>query len=159
MTMSSEPIPRPQLRAVGGDGFGRLVALLDAIVAAELNGACRYNHWAATIEGPHRLSLAPWLAAQAFESLTRAQAGAELSDALGGHPPSSPGDVRPCVGHSPEAILHAAEEHERGALTLYRTLMDSSEGESLVVEEFARATLAIEEHHVLELVRLQRSVP
>lgn len=150
----SVPTSPPQLHAL--DGGGRVPELLVAIVRAELAGVCSYTHWSTMLDGPHRVSLSPWLAAQAQESLVHAQAAAELAGALGEHPGLEPAEMRPCSGHTVGAVLAAAEAHERAALTLYTKLLAVAEGQNLMVEEFARATLAVEERHVLELVRLRR---
>ena len=46
--------------------------------------------------------------------------------------------------------------HEKGAVQLYRELLNTVENNSVFLEEFARSKIAIEEQHQLELAKMLR---
>jgi len=139
------------LDGTGADAAAVLEALR-RIVAAELGGAVAYTRYAALVGGLHRLSLSAWFDSQATESLTHARRAAEILVGLGGTMPDgvdAPDDV---VGT--RELLAAARDHERAARDLYRRLLTLVEGHSVMLEEYARSILSVEEEHALELERL-----
>ena len=56
--------------------------------------------------------------------------------------------------HSTEDILNECLDHERSAIDAYYKLLKNIEGESIMLEEFARTMIATEEMHEAELKKM-----
>jgi bacterioferritin len=136
----------------------RAVAALDAILQHELAGVIRYTHYALMVTGPDRIPIVDFLRAQANESLLHAQQVGEILTGLEGHPTLGIEPLEETHRHSTWDILHESLEHELQATVRYRELLETVEGVSIYLEEFARSMIGQEELHQLELRKMLRDV-
>lgn len=135
----------------------RVVDVLNQILEMELAGVVRYTHYSLMVYGYHRLPIVDWLRQQAQEGLMHAQeAGERLTD-LGEHPSLSIGPLLETHNHDTGAILRESLDHERHTMTLYRELMQLVDGESVVLEEYARQMVFQEEKHMSEVDKMLRT--
>jgi bacterioferritin len=134
----------------------RTVSILNEILKAELTGVVRYTHYSLVITGPYRLPLVTFMQAQATESLVHAQQAGEILTGLGGHPEQGISPIEESHDHDIDEILRESITHERGALTLYRKLLDCVADQSVYLEEYARTQIGAEEMHMLEMNKLLR---
>ena len=134
----------------------KVLKSLNQILELELAGVVKYTHYAFMVQGPYRISIVQWLREQAQESLTHAELVGEHITSLGEHPTLKIGDLLETHKHSTEDILNECLEHENGAVKSYYMLLKSVEGESIMLEEFARSQIAEEEMHESELRKMLR---
>jgi bacterioferritin len=134
----------------------RTVGILNEILKAELTGVVRYTHYSLVITGPNRLPLVTFMQSQATESLLHAQQAGEILTGLGGHPEQGISPIEESHDHDIDKILRESIAHERGALRLYRKLLDCVDGQSVYLEEYARNQIGAEEMHMLEMNKLLR---
>jgi bacterioferritin len=134
----------------------RTVAVLNEIMKAELSGVVRYTHYSLVITGPNRIPLVTFMQAQASESLLHAQQAGEILTGLGGHPEQGIAPIEETHDHDIDDILRESITHEQAALTLYRKLLKSVEGQSVYLEEYCRTQIGAEEMHLLEMNKLLR---
>ena len=132
----------------------KVLACLNNILKLELAGVVRYTHYAFMVQGPYRLSVVSWLREQATESLSHAEAVGEHITSLGEHPTLKIGELLETHKHSTEDILNECLEHERSAIYAYYKLLKNIEGDSIMLEEFARTMIATEEMHEAELKKM-----
>ena len=132
----------------------KVLACLNNILELELAGVVRYTHYAFMVQGPYRLSIVNWLREQATESLAHAEAVGEHITSLGEHPTLKIGELLETHKHSTEHILNECLDHERSAIGAYYKLLKNIEGESIMLEEFARTMIATEEMHEAELKKM-----
>ena len=122
----------------------------------ELSGVVRYTHSSIMVSGPHRIPIVQFLQAQANESLLHAQEAGELLTGLEGHPTQQIAPIEETHQHSVKDILQESLEHELHALELYNHLLDTVDGKSIFLEEYARNKIGQEEQHSLELRKMLR---
>ncbi len=134
----------------------KVLKSLNQILELELAGVVKYTHYAFMVQGPYRISIVQWLREQAQESLTHAELVGEHITSLGEHPTLKIGDLLETHKHSTEDILNECLEHESGAVKSYYKLLKCVEGESIMLEEFARSQIAEEEMHESELRKMLR---
>jgi bacterioferritin len=134
----------------------RTVACLNEILKAELSGVVRYTHYSLVITGPNRIPLVNFMKAQASESLLHAQQAGEILTGLGGHPEQGIAPIEESHDHDIDKILRESIAHERTALRLYRTLLETVGDQSVYLEEYARTQIGAEEMHLLEMNKLLR---
>jgi bacterioferritin len=137
-------------------GAGKLIDLLNRILESELAGVVRYTHYSLMVYGYNRLPIVSWLRGQADESLAHAHKAGELVTHLGGHPSLNIGQLLETRRHDIGDILRESLAHEKAALQLYRDLLDESEGVSVMLEEYARQMIYIEELHQGEVNKMLR---
>jgi bacterioferritin len=125
----------------------RAVALLNRILEQELAGVVRYTHYSLMVFGYNRIPIVEWLRAQASESLLHAQEAGELITLLGGYPSLAIGPLLDSHQHDIGAILRESLQAEGEALVLYKELLALVKDQSVVLEEYARKQIAIEELH------------
>jgi bacterioferritin len=134
----------------------RVVALLNKILELELAGVVRYTHYSFMIYGHSRIPIVSWLRAQAQESMQHAHKAGEMITHFGGHPSLKIGDLLETHRHDIDELLIEALEHEKVAVTLYKELLAEVEGQSIVLEEYARTQIAIEETDIGEIDKMMR---
>ena len=134
----------------------KVLASLNKILELELAGVVKYTHYAFMVQGPYRLTVVEWLRSQAQESLTHAEAVGEHITSLGEHPTLKIGDLLETHKHSTEDILNECLQHEKEAIKAYYELMKNVGSESIMLEEFARTQIALEEMHESELKKMLR---
>jgi len=108
------------------------------------------------VSGPHRIPIVQFLQAQANESLLHAQEAGELLTGLEGHPTQQIAPIEETHQHSVKDILQESLDHELRALELYNHLLDTVDGKSIFLEEYARNKIGQEEQHSLELRKMLR---
>jgi bacterioferritin len=132
------------------------IALLNEILEAELAGVVRYSHYSLMIFGHNRIPIVSWLRAQASEGLTHAHEAGELVTHFGEHPSLKIGPLLETHKHQVNDILLEALEAERRALALYYRLLELAKDRSVLLEEYARKMIALEERHVGEVNKMLR---
>lgn len=133
-----------------------VVAHLNKILELELAGVVRYTHYAFMIYGYNRIPITSWMQQQADESMLHARQAGELITHLGEHPSLSIGPLLETHKHDIGDILRESLEHERGALAVYRDLLNLVDGKSVLLEEYARRMIAEEEIHQGEVDKMLR---
>ena len=134
----------------------KVLVSLNKILELELAGVVKYTHYAFMVQGPYRLTVVEWLRSQAQESLTHAEAVGEHITSLGEHPTLKISDLLETHKHSTEDILNECLQHEKEAIKAYYELMKNVGSESIMLEEFSRKQIALEEMHESELKKMLR---
>jgi bacterioferritin len=136
----------------------KAIAVLNRILEIELAGVVRYTHYSLMVFGYHRIPIVSWMKSQAQEALDHAHRAGELVTLLGGHPSLSIGPLLETEQHEIGDILRESLEHERASLEQYYALLELSlEGESILLEEYARELITAEELHVDEVNKMLRN--
>ncbi len=91
-----------------------------------------------------------------MRGLTHAHKAGEMVTLLGGHPSLKVGPLLETRKHDIGDILRESLDHEKSALALYYKLLHLAEGESVLLEEYARAMIAQEELHLDEVDKMLR---
>ncbi len=133
-----------------------VLAVLNRILEAELAGVVRYTHYSFMVYGYGRIPIVKWLRSQADKSLLHAQEAGEMVTALGGHPSLGIGKLLESEKHDTGDILRESLEHERGALELYKELLELVESLDVMLEEYARTMVAEESKHMSEVDKMLR---
>jgi bacterioferritin len=134
----------------------KAVGLLNRILEAELAGVVRYTHYSLLVFGFNRIPIVAWLREQAAESLTHAQQAGEMITHLGDYPSLSIGPLLDTHRTDVGTILRESLESEARALALYRELLTTVEGKSVMLEEYARQMVQAEELHAGEVDKMLR---
>jgi bacterioferritin len=134
----------------------RVVGLLNQILEQELAGVVRYTHYSFLVFGHNRIPIVSWLREQAAESLTHAQQAGEMITMLGAYPSLKIGPLLDNHKHDIGAIMRESLEVEGKALATYRELLSCVEGQSVVLEEYARQMVYAEELHASEVDKMLR---
>lgn len=129
---------------------------LNTILEMELAGVVRYTHYALMIYGYNRIPIVSWLRSQATESLDHANKAGELITHLGGHPSLAIGPLLETHNHDVGDILRESLDHEKASLDCYRKLLKLVEGDSIMLEEYAREMIYTEELHLGEVDKMLR---
>ena len=135
----------------------KIIAALNKILELELAGVVRYTHYALMVYGYSRIPIISWLRAQATESLDHANQAGELITNLGGHPSLGIGPLLESHNHDIGNILRESLEHETISLNCYKDLLELVEGNSVMLEEYARTTIYTEELHLGEVDKMLRN--
>jgi bacterioferritin len=134
----------------------KTIELLNAIMEFELAGVVRYTHYSLMVTGPNRIPIVAFFKAQAAESLLHAQQAGEILTGLDGHPTLRITPMEESFKHSVKNILEESLNHEKKALEMYKTLLETVADASIYLEEFARTMIGQEELHNLELRKMLR---
>ena len=133
-----------------------VVTNLNKILELELAGVVRYTHYAQMIYGYNRIPIVSWMQAQADESLAHAREAGELITHLGEHPSLAIGPLLESHKHDIGDILRESLEHEREALGAYKELFAMVVDRSVLLEEYARRMISLEEMHQGEVDKMLR---
>jgi bacterioferritin len=133
-----------------------VVDLLNRILEQELAGVVRYTHYSFLVFGYNRIPIVSWLRDQATESLAHAHQAGEMITHLGKYPSLAIGPLLDSHKHDIGVILRESLEAEAAALELYKQLMASVEGRSVMLEEYARQMIYAEELHAGEVDKMLR---
>ena len=133
-----------------------IIAALNNIMEMELAGVVRYTHYSLMVYGYNRIPIVSWLKGNAQEGLTHAQKAGELVTLLGGHPSLKIGALLETEKHDIGDILRESLEHEKLTLGGYYHLLKLSEGQSVLLEEYAREMITEEELHLDEVNKMLR---
>lgn len=134
----------------------RAVGILNKIMEHELAGVVRYMHYSLMVYGYNRIPIVSWLKGNADESLAHAHKAGELVTLLGGHPSLKIGTLLETEKHDVGDILRESLEHEKGAVAAYYELLKVAEGNSVLLEEYAREMIVGEELHLDEVNKMLR---
>ncbi|MBD2665154.1 ferritin, Dps family protein [Richelia sinica FACHB-800] len=134
----------------------KTIDLLNAIMEFELAGVVRYTHYSLMVTGPNRIPIVAFFKAQASESLLHAQQVGEILTGLDGHPTLRIAPMEETFKHTVKDILAESLSHERKALDMYKSLLETVTDASIYLEEFARGMIGQEEMHNLELKKMLR---
>jgi bacterioferritin len=132
------------------------IRLLNGILEHELAGVVRYTHYSFMVFGHSRIPIVSWLRDQATESLNHAHEAGELITLLGGYPSLAIGPLLDTHQNDINAILRESLEAEAEALALYRELLGISGDQSVLLEEYARQHIMLEEMHAGEVHKMLR---
>ena len=135
----------------------KIIDALNTILEFELAGVVRYTHYALMVYGYGRIPITSWLRGQATESLAHANQAGELITNLGGHPSLAIGPLLETHNHDIGTILRESLDHERDWLNSYKALLALVEGESIMLEEYARTMIYTEELHLGEVDKMLRN--
>ena len=128
--------------------------LLNRILETELAGVVRYTHYSFMVFGYNRIPIVSWMRGQANESLAHATEAGELITHFGGHPSLGIGPLLETHKHDIGDILRESLEHEQLALAYYRELLEHVQERSVILEEYARRLIALEELHAGEVEKM-----
>ena len=134
----------------------KVIKALNTILEMELAGVVRYTHYALMVYGYNRIPIVSWLRGQATESLGHADKAGELITHLGGHPSLSIGPLLETHNHDIGDIMRESLAHELASLECYKKLLKLVEGESVMLEEYAREMIYQEELHMGEVDKMLR---
>ena len=132
------------------------VAILNRILEQELAGLVRYTHYSFMVFGYNRIPIVDWLREQATEGLLHAQEAGEMITLLGGYPSLAIGPLLDSHQHDIGAILRESLIAEREALALYKELLELVKDKSVILEEYARKQIAVEEMHAGDVDKMLR---
>tara|TARA_B100000900_G_scaffold405720_2_gene415716 strand:- start:105 stop:554 length:450 start_codon:yes stop_codon:yes gene_type:complete len=128
--------------------------ILNEIVEYEMAGVVRYAHSSLMVSGPYRLPIVAFLQEQATESLQHALQAGEYITGLDGHPSQVIAPIIENHDHSVHQILKESLEHEMFAVSLYKKLLTEVQDASIMLEEYARGQIGMEEQHALEIKKM-----
>lgn len=132
------------------------IAVLNQIMEAELAGVVRYTHYSLMVYGYNRIPIVSWLEGNASESLAHARKAGELVTLLGGHPSLQIGSLLETARHDIRDILRESLEQEKSTLALYYELLALAGNRSVLLEEYAREMIMLEELHLDEVNKMLR---
>ena len=133
-----------------------VIKVLNNILEAELAGVVRYTHYSLMVFGYGRIPIVSWMRGQATESLNHASEAGELITHLGGHPSLGIGPLLETHRHDIGDILKESLEHEMLALSEYHNLLELVNGRNVMLEEYARRMISLEEMHLGEVGKMLR---
>lgn len=125
-----------------------VVKVLNKILETELAGVVRYTHYALMVFGYNRIPIVSWMHGQATESLNHANEAGELITHLDVHPSLGIGSLLETHRHDIGDILRESLDHETLALSAYNELLELVNGRNVMLEEYARRMIALEEMHL-----------
>ena len=128
--------------------------LLNKIVEMEMAGVVRYAHSSLMVTGPNRIPIVAFLQEQANESLAHALQAGEYITGFGGHPSQKISAIEENHNHSVEQILTESLQHEMAAVETYKELLMEVADASIMLEEYARGQIGMEEQHALEIRKM-----
>lgn len=132
------------------------IEALNRIMEIELAGVVRYTHYSLMVFGYNRIPIVSWLKGNAVEGLGHAHKAGELLTLLGGHPSLKIGSLLETEKHDIGDILRESLEHEKNAIRAYYDLLEAAQGNSILLEEYAREMIVQEELHLDEVDKMLR---
>ena len=145
-----------RVKSTSGVDVKKTVKLLNRILEMELAGVVRYTHYSMMVYGYHRIPIVGWLRAQAQESLAHAHQAGEYVTHLGEHPSLGIGPLLETEQHEIGDILRESLAHESATFELYRELLELVQDKSVMLEEYCREMLRLEEQHQGEVDKMLR---
>jgi bacterioferritin len=132
------------------------IEILNKIMELELAGVVRYTHYSLMVYGYNRIPIVSWLKGNATESLDHAHKAGELVTQMGGHPSLKIGSLLETEQHDIGDILRESLDQESSTLAVYYELLRHAEGKSVLLEEYAREMIVLEEMHLDEVNKMLR---
>jgi len=134
-----------------------VIEAINRILELELAGVVKYTHYALMVFGYNRMPIVSWLKGNADESLAHAHKAGEMVTLLGGHPSLKIGPLLETERHDIGDILRESLEHEKTALAAYYDLLHIAQGHSVLLDEYAREMIVLEEMHLDAVNKMLRS--
>lgn len=134
-----------------------VIEAINRILELELAGVVKYTHYALMVFGYNRMPIVSWLKGNADESLAHARKAGEMVTLLGGHPSLKIGPLLETERHDIGDILRESLEHEKTVLAAYYDLLHIAQGHSVLLEEYAREMIVLEEMHLDAVNKMLRS--
>ncbi len=134
----------------------KVIYLLNQIIELEMAGVVRYAHSSLMVSGPNRIPIVAFLQEQANESLAHALQAGEYITGFGGHPSQKIAVIEENHDHGVLQILKESLEHEQQAVMMYKKLLEEVADASVMLEEYARGQIGMEEQHALEIKKMLR---
>jgi bacterioferritin len=131
-----------------------VVEILNRLLEREYAGVIRYSHYSLMIFGYNRIPIVKWFREQSAESLTHAEEIGEHITNLDGHPSLKISKLIESHKHTMEEILEESLSHEQEQLKDLYMLLETIEGDSVLLEEFCRKMISEEETHVSEVRKM-----
>jgi len=128
--------------------------ILNEIVELEMAGVVRYAHSSLMVRGPNRIPIVTFLQEQANESLAHALQAGEFITGFNGHPSQRIANIEENHDHSVLQILQESLDHEMAAVEMYKKLLTEVADASIMLEEYARGQVGMEEQHALEIRKM-----
>ena len=128
--------------------------ILNEIVELEMAGVVRYAHSSLMVRGPNRIPIVTFLQEQANESLAHALQAGEYITGFNGHPSQRIANIEENHDHSVLQILQESLDHEMAAVEMYKKLLTEVADASIMLEEYARGQIGMEEQHALEIRKM-----
>ena len=132
----------------------RVCEILNEIIELEMAGVVRYAHSSLMVTGPNRIPIVTFLQEQANESLAHALEAGEYITGMDGHPTQKIAHIEESHDHSVLQILTESQEHEELAVEKYKELLMEVADASIMLEEYARGQIGMEEQHALEIKKM-----
>ena len=132
----------------------RVCEILKEIIELEMAGVVRYAHSSLMVTGPNRIPIVAFLQEQTNESLAHALQAGEYITGFGGHPSQNISAIEENHDHSVLQILTESLEHEQRAVNKYKELLEEVADASIMLEEYARGQIGMEEQHALEIKKM-----
>ena len=132
----------------------KVCEILNKIVEMEMAGVVRYAHSSLMITGPNRIPIVAFLQEQANESLMHALQAGEYITGFGGHPSQKISPIEETHDHTVNQILLESLGHEMSAVEMYKRLLEEVADSSIMLEEYARGQIGMEEQHALEIRKM-----
>ena len=132
----------------------RVCDILNEIVELEMAGVVRYAHSSLMVTGPNRIPIVAFLQEQATESLQHALQAGEYITGFNGHPSQKISEIEENHNHSVNQILQESLDHEMAAVEKYKELLVEVQDASIMLEEYARGQIGMEEQHALEIRKM-----
>lgn len=133
-----------------------VVDVLNRILETELAGVVRYTHYSLMCFGYGRLPIVSWMRSQAQEALGHAEEAGEMITCLQGHPSLGIGPLLETHKHDVGDILRESLEHEATTLRYYHELLGMVIDRNVMLEEYARRMISLEEMHQGEVEKMLR---
>ena len=130
--------------------------ILNNIIELDLSGVVRYTHYSLMVYGYNRIPIVDWLKENAQEGLEHAGKAGEMVTMLGGHPSLKIGALLETEKHDIGDILRESLQHEAITASVYHDLLNLVEGRSVILEEYARGMILLEEQHLDEVNKMLR---
>ena len=132
----------------------RVCEILNKVIEMEMAGVVRYAHSSLMVTGPNRIPIVAFLQEQATESLDHALQAGEYITGFDGHPSQRIATIEENHNHSVQQILQESLEHEMNAVAMYKELLKEVADASIMLEEYARGQIGMEEQHALEIRKM-----
>ena len=132
----------------------KVCEILNKIVELEMAGVVRYAHSSLMVSGPNRIPIVTFLQEQANESLAHALQAGEYITGFDGHPSQKISPIEENHNHSVQQILEESLEHEMQAVSVYKELLEEVADASIMLEEYARGQIGMEEQHAIEIRKM-----
>lgn len=132
----------------------KVCEILNKIVEMEMAGVVRYAHSSLMVSGPNRIPIVTFLQEQANESLAHALQAGEYITGFDGHPSQKITPIVENHNHSVQQILEESLEHEMKAVAAYKELLMEVADASIMLEEYARGQIGMEEQHAIEIKKM-----